>query len=87
MRDIGVDLHKTSFQCCYLKEDQTEFKKYFISALEDFKKDLRQTDRIAVESTGNSRWFLNQVKDKVSEVTVVNPGQFSEIRLWRKSHC
>jgi transposase len=79
MRDIGVDLHKTSFQCCYLKEDQTEFKKYFISALEDFKKDLRQTDRIAVESTGNSRWFLNQVKDKVSEVTVVNPGQFKVI--------
>jgi transposase len=79
MRDIGVDLHKTSFQCCYLKKDQTEFKKYFISELEDFKKDLRETDRIAVESTGNSRWFLNQVKDKVSEVTVVNPGQFKVI--------
>jgi transposase len=79
MRDIGVDLHKTSFQCCYLKKDQSEFKKYFISELEDFKKDLRQTDRIAVESTGNSRWFLNQVKDKVSEVTVVNPGQFKVI--------
>ena len=79
MRDIGVDLHKTSFQCCYLKEDQTEFKKYFISELEEFKRGLQQTDRIAVESTGNSRWFLNQVKDKVSEVTVVNPCQFKVI--------
>jgi transposase len=79
MRDIGVDLHKTSFQCCYLKKDQTEFKKYFISELENFKKSLRQRDRIAVESTGNSRWFLNQVKDKVSEVVIVNPGQFKVI--------
>jgi transposase len=79
MRDIGVDLHKTSFQCCYLKEDGTEFKKYFISELEDFTKGLRQRDRIAVESTGNSRWFLNQVKDKVSEVVIVNPGQFKVI--------
>jgi len=79
MRDIGVDLHKMSFQCCYLKEDRTEFKKYFISELEVLKKDLRQTDRIAVESTGNSRWFMNQVKDKVSEVIVVNPSQFKVI--------
>jgi len=79
MRDIGVDLHKTSFQCCYLKENGTEFKKYYISELEEFTKGLRQTDRIAVESTGNSRWFSNQVKDKVSEVIVVNPGQFKVI--------
>ena len=79
MRDIGVDLHKTSFQCCYLKADGTEFKRYCISELEDFKRDLRQTDRLAVESTGNSRWFLNQVEDKVKEVIVVNPGQFKVI--------
>ena len=79
MRDIGVDLHKTNFQCCYLKEDQVEFKKYLLSELEDFRKGLRQTDRIAVESTGNSRWFMNQVKDKVAEVVVVNPGQFKVI--------
>jgi len=79
MRSIGVDLHKTSFQCCYLTESQTEFKKFSSSELEVFKKDLRQTDRIAVESTGNSRWFSNQVKDKVSEVIVVNPGQFKVI--------
>jgi len=79
MRDIGVDLHKTSFQCCYLTESQTEFRKFSSTELEIFKKDLRQTDRIAVESTGNSRWFLNQVKDKVSEVIVVNPGQFKVI--------
>lgn len=79
MRDIGVDLHKTSFQCCYLTESQTEFKKFSSSELEVFKKDLRHTDRIAVESTGNSRWFFNQVKDKVDEVIVVNPGQFKVI--------
>lgn len=79
MRDIGVDLHKTSFQCCYFEEDRTEFKKFFLSGLEEFKKGLRQTDRIAVESTGNSRWFMNQIKDKVAEVVVVNPSQFKVI--------
>ena len=79
MRVIGVDLHKMSFQCCYLQEDQTDFKKYSVSDLEVFKKDLRQSDRIAVESTGNSRWFMNQVKGFVDEVVVVNPCRFKVI--------
>lgn len=79
MRDIGVDLHKTHFQCCYLTGDQTEFRKFSLSELEVFKKDLRPSDRIAVESTGNSRWFINQVEDFVKEVVLVNPVQFKVI--------
>ena len=79
MRDIGVDIHKTNFQCCYLEEDRTEFEKYFLSELEDFTRQLRQTDRIAVESTGNSRWFMNQVNGFLDEVVVVNPSQFKVI--------
>jgi transposase len=79
MCDIGVDLHKTSFQCCYLRKGKSEFKKFSLSELEDFRKGLGHRDRIAVESTGNSRWFLNQVEAKVSEVVVVNPSQFKVI--------
>jgi transposase len=79
MRDIGVDLHKRDFQCCYVTEDQTEFKKFSLSRLEVFKKGFRQSDRVAIESTGNSRWFMNQVKDFVAAVVVVNPFQFKVI--------
>ncbi len=79
MREIGVDLHKTNFQCCYLRGDQTEFRKFSLSELEVFKKDLRSSDRIAVESTGNSRWFIKQVEDFVKEVVLVNPTQFKVI--------
>ena len=79
MRNIGVDLHKTSFQCCYLGGGQPEFRRYYISDLEEFRKGLRQTDRVAVESTGNSRWFIRQVKGRVSEVIVVNPSKFKVI--------
>lgn len=79
MSDIGVDLHKTNFTCCYLSDGTNEFKKYLISELELFKKSLRPTDRLAVESTGNSRWFYNQVKDYAGEVIVVNPKQFKVV--------
>ena len=79
MRNIGVDLHETSFQCCYLSENQTGFSKFSLSELEVFKRELRESDRLAVESTGNSRWFMNQVKDLVKEVVVVNPLQFKVI--------
>ena len=44
-----------------------------------FKKTLRKTDRLAVESTGNSRWFLNQLKESVKKIVVVNPRQFKVI--------
>jgi len=79
MRDIGVDLHKTNFQCCYLCDGKNEFRRYSLSGLEVFRKGLNQTDRIALESTGNSRWFRNQIKDLVGEVVVVNPRQFKVI--------
>jgi len=79
MRDIGVDLHKTNFQCCYLTGEQTAFRKFSLSELAVFKRDLRQSDRIAVESTGNSRWFMRQVEALVKEVVIVNPSQFKVI--------
>jgi len=44
-----------------------------------FKRDLRKTDRVAVESTGNTRWFSDQIRDLVEEVVVVNPRQFKVI--------
>lgn len=79
MRDIGVDLHKRNFQCCYLTEGKSEFRKYSLSELEVFKSSLQSKDRVALESTGNSRWFQSQIKDLAGAVVVVNPKQFKVI--------
>ena len=79
MRHIGVDLHKNNFQVCYLHSHGKRFNNYSIYNLEEFKKSLNKTDQIAVESTGNTRYFINQIKDSVGRVVVVNPRQFKVI--------
>lgn len=79
MRSIGVDLHKRTFTCCFLSERGKRLKEYTVSDMKVFKRDLRKTDRVAVESTGNTRWFSDQIRDLVEEVVVVNPRQFKVI--------
>lgn len=79
MRSIGVDLHKSSFTVCILTGEAKEFEKYSINKLEEFKKGLKKTDWIAVEATGNARWFVRQMEDMVEKVVVVNPQQFKVI--------
>lgn len=76
MRHIGVDLHKNSFLVCILKKEEKEKKKYKIEEIEKFKKGLRKTDKVAVESTTNTRYFVEQIRDRVKEVVIVNPTQF-----------
>jgi transposase len=76
MRHIGVDLHKNSFLVCFLKKEEKEKKKYKIEEIEQFKKSLRKTDKIAVESTTNTRYFVEQIRGRVKEVVIVNPTQF-----------
>jgi transposase len=79
-RYIGVDLHKNKFTVCYLGEDGQEVLREFkLSQLKEFKKTLHQEDQIAVEATGNSRYFHNQLIDSVSKVVVVDAGQFKVI--------
>ncbi len=79
MRNIGVDLHKNNFQVCYLEGESSHFATYSIHGLDAFKKSLNKDDRLAVESTGNTRYFINQIKDYVERVVVVNPRQFKVI--------
>lgn len=76
---IGVDLHKNMFQICRLEEDNKSFKQYSIKEIENLKSELTRTDSLAVEATGNSRYFVNQIKDYVKEVIIVNPSQFRVI--------
>lgn len=81
MRYIGIDLHSNSVTVCYLtKKGQETLATYALSGLQEFKKGLRRTDRVAVEATGNTRWFIGEIHEKVGQVVVVNPNQFEVIR-------
>ncbi len=79
MRSIGVDLHKRRFTSCFFDEGGFRVEEYSVSELERFQGELRKTDRLAVEATGNVRWFVDRVKGYVGEVVVVNPWQFRVI--------
>ena len=76
---IGVDLHKNMFQICRLEEENKSYKRYSIKEIENLKSELKRNDSLAVEATGNSRYFVNQIKDYVKEVIIVNPSQFRVI--------
>jgi len=76
MRNIGVDLHKNSFLVCFINKEEKKKQRYKIEEIEQFKKELRKTDKVAVESTTNTRYFVEQIKERVKEVVIVNPTQF-----------
>jgi transposase len=81
MRYIGVDLHTTQITVCYLTEkDEISIKKYQLIEIEKFVSDLQKTDEIAVEATGNTRWFYEKVQNSVSRVVLVNPRQFEVVK-------
>ena len=47
--------------------------------LAEFVKSLRRSDRVAVESTGNTRLFYEAIHAHVKRVVIVNPSQFKVI--------
>lgn len=80
MRYLGIDLHSNNFTVCTLAEDGTHtFDKYLLKELERFKRTLRTDDQVAVEATGNSRYFYLEVAPLVAECVVVNTRQFRVI--------
>ena len=80
-RFIGVDLHKNTFTVCYLTSKARELKSFKVSktGIEAFKQTLKRTDEAAVESTGNTGYFVREIKALVKAVRVVNPTQFKII--------
>ncbi len=83
MAHIGVDLHQNSFTVCRLAADGSEaFETWQLAAadLDRFCLSLDADDEIAVEATGNSAWFRDQVIACVGRVVTVNPRQFQVIR-------
>ena len=50
-----------------------------MSEIESFKRTLRRDDSVAVEATGNSRYFAKQITGLVKEIKIVNPRKFKII--------
>lgn len=83
MKYIGIDLHTNSFTACYLEEGKSERIETFRleePSLQRFIKTLEEEDEIALEATGNSCFFRDQVSAYVSRVVVIAPWQFEVIR-------
>lgn len=81
MSYLGVDLHSNSFTVCYRsKQGKQRIAVYGITKLDQFRKSLRRHDELAVEATGNTGWFIEQVKDRISRIVVVDPHKFKVIR-------
>jgi transposase len=82
MRYIGVDLHKTNFVVCFLSEDdQTKIETFTLdkAGLSLFKRRLRPEDKLAVEASANAFYFCRQIKDRVSQIKVVDTYRFAVI--------
>jgi transposase len=83
MSYLGVDLHQNSITVCRREADGAEsFETLTLSPadIERFCLGLDADDELAIEATGNSAWFRDQVLSCVGRVVVVNPAQFKVIR-------
>lgn len=81
MRYIGVDLHTTQLTvCCLTEAEEPQRKTYSLAKITEFVKDLKLTDQVAVEATGNTNWFVGQIENKVERVVIVEPRSFEVIR-------
>lgn len=91
---IGVDLHKTQFTVHVRTEDKIEtldeIKQYpttesgyelFLERLKTFK-EIGAKVKVGVESTGNTRFFKNQVEKVGVEVTVINTKLENDATIW-----
>lgn len=79
---IAVDLHKSSFTSCgYRSESDYKLRTYRVSqsGLAHFKATLNKDDEIAVESTGNTAYFVRETEPYVKRIRIVNPIQFKVI--------
>lgn len=86
--NIGVDLHKVQMtNCFYVNEEKNKTKEYALteSAYQNFIADLKMLKekkyfiKLAVETTGNSEYFINQIKSYVDSWIVINTKQAKDL--------
>jgi transposase len=79
MRYLGVDLHKRQFHVCCYADNKARHHNYQMEELDQFISSLHPDDQVAVEVTGNTRYFVKAIEPHVAGVAVVNPRQFRVI--------
>ena len=95
---VGVDLHKTQLTVCVLNEEtgEVEFEGEFRTVEEgyqDFMARMHSLEEekgyrieLAVEATGNARYFKNKMEAEGFGVVVVNTNQFKVITMSTKKN-
>ena len=78
-RYFGVDLHRDSFLVCVREQGESQFQRWSLDQGEQFAGTLRPQDELAVEATGNTRWFCQKVAAGVGRIVVGNPPPFRVI--------
>jgi len=89
---VGVDLHKTQFTVCAVLGDEeivleevfrTDEDGYrdFISRMHGFEEDRECSVELAIETTGNARFFKNMMESEGFTVVVVNTNRFKVITM------
>ena len=91
---VGVDLHKTQFTVCAVNEDgEILLESMYVTSLdgyEEFLKEMHAQEEngysieLAVETTGNARFFKNRMEAEGFIVKVVNTNRFKVITLSTK---
>ena len=91
---VGVDLHKTQFTVCAMNEDGEYLleRKYPTTeeGYEEFSQEMHGREEegysieLAVETTGNARYFKNRMEKEYFAVKVVNTNRFKVITLSTK---
>lgn len=91
---VGVDLHKTQFTVCALTEDgEVLLQEMYLTNEEGYRAFIAEmhkeeengyTIEIAVETTGNARFFKNQMEKEYFVVKVVNTNKFKVITMSTK---
>jgi len=87
---VGVDLHKTQFTVSALTEDgEVVFREEYRTTPDGYSEFIEEMHRyeeedgcsieLAVETTGNARFFKNQMEKEFFDVTVVNTNKFKVI--------
>ncbi len=95
---VGVDLHKTQFTVCALDEEtgaielEGEFRTNangyadFINRMHEIEGESGHVIELAVESTGNARFFKNKMEAEGFSVVVVNTNKFKVITMSTKKN-
>ena len=91
---VGVDLHKTQFTVCAMNEEGEYLleRKYPTTeeGYEAFSQEMHRQEEqgysieLAVETTGNARYFKNRMEKEYFSVKVVNTNRFKVITMSTK---